>query len=234
MSQQEQTQPTEQPQEVQSEADIIRQELRQYIEQGNNLQVKDIRVAVCKEIAAKLNKPYKNVSAQVGRVLKEAVHDGLTNKKHTVDTGSGRVDVEVPPPVPKEPEPQPEAPKQPQQPPAPIFDSLEDLLNSRQFKQANLEFGLIFHGLDRVMEAVGIPMASAMAEKVIKEQHDALVQQWAVYAVKNNLQFPKYLELAALGIGTFAMYGIPLLGKLGFIGDKKDKKQDPPRSDKPL
>lgn len=212
-----------------SESEAIRRELAAAIEAGNNLMVKDVRVAVCHDIERKLNVPYKNVTKQVSKVLRRAVQNAGESLVHTRTVGSATAEVEVPPPVQSEPEPQPEQ-QQPSAAPVqqqvPKFNTMEELMASKEFKTTRMQLDMIFLGIDQAYGFLGINMMQAKQDPQIKQMFDAQMDGIAAYCVEEGLQMPKWAALLVVATGLGGIYIPPLLHKLGIIDLSGKKKED--------
>ncbi|GEM_PF-5555127 len=242
----------EQPQETPSQGEQIRQALREAINAGKDLTIKDVKVKVQHEIADKLKVNFASVSKWTPKVLSEF---GKAPPKPTSvksATGGASVDVKIPPRQPaKEDQPaagqqqqsagQPVASERPQLP----YKTLDDLRASAEYQMLVLDYQSAFMEVRELERAFGLEVPQPFVVQVNgKDQvYDPIVllaDKWAIAHIKYGWTFPQWLEKTMLMGTTAACFLVPVLAQFGLIGGdgkekrKDDNKKEPEKSDKPL
>lgn len=226
--------------ETPTQSQLVRQRLREAIDNGHDLTIKDTKVKICKEIAAELKISYAAVSKHVPKVLKEK--SGDTSRSVKKKSGSVDVDIDIPSDVPEMPAPAPAEPAPNQPAPAMVVELPESIAKTipaeiaamgGEAVQVYLSYYVLFVQGRAAIAGMKLPVAS-------KKDYQTMAVQWAVCHVRYNWQLPPWLDKVMLLGGTAAMIVLPIAKKydlVNLLSSSKGKKKSAlggTESDKPL
>lgn len=230
--------------EAPTQADVIRQKLKEAWQRGYDLSIKKTKIEVCHMIAEELKADYPHledkvlyasVSQYVPKVLAELTNKPPPEAQVKRTAGSAKTEVKV------KKQGNQQAQSQPQTETldpatASMLSAAQRLeteaiqtMKSEAFGMAYLQYYSAFFMVREVIKATGLPVSKL-------KQYEDLSKQWAILHTKHGWQFPTWLETLMLTAGTGGVIGLPIAIKLGVIEGliKKKKKDQPKQSGTPL